>query len=103
MKNIFIVIGLMMALLFICFSQSSACSLDTDCAAGSKCIKASGSIYGVCMGSLFPANANNSKPAYAPLSLDNARGNACAFDTECGIGNKCVKYSGNTYGVCVKK
>jgi hypothetical protein len=33
-----------------------ACSFDVDCEPGSTCLKASGSIYDVCIGGLFPGN-----------------------------------------------
>lgn len=32
---------------------AQACSFDVDCQPGSKCLKASGSIYGVCAGGFF--------------------------------------------------
>jgi hypothetical protein len=44
-------------ILLICFVSSGlACSFDTDCQVGSRCVKASGQIYGVCAGGLFPGN-----------------------------------------------
>ena len=35
---------------------ASACSFDTDCQIGSKCLKQSGSIYGICAGGMSPGN-----------------------------------------------
>ncbi len=103
MKNIFIVLGLFLILSSIFLSQSLACSFDTDCEVGSKCVKAPGSIYGVCKGGLFPGNENDDEPVYAPLDLDGTYGNTCQFDTDCGISNVCVKSGGSIYGVCMKK
>lgn len=78
-----------------------ACSFDTDCAPGSKCVKSSGNIYGICAGGLFPGNSNDSQPVKAPLDLNKTYGNTCSFDTDCGPGSRCSRGSG-IYGVCVR-
>jgi hypothetical protein len=46
-----------------------ACSFDTDCNPGSRCVKASGSIYGVCEGGISPGNSNDRQPVQAHLIL----------------------------------
>ena len=38
-----------------------ACSFDTNCSPGSRCAKASGSIYSVCEGGISPGNSNDSE------------------------------------------
>lgn len=93
------------AFVFLAISAGAAwaCMFDTDCGVGSKCIKASGSIYGVCAGGLSPGNRYDRKPVYAPLDLDKTYGNTCSFDLDCGIGNKCLKSRGSIQGVCVKR
>jgi hypothetical protein len=80
---------------------SFACSFDTDCQPGSRCLKRSGAQYGVCAGGLFPVNSNDQVPVYDPLDLDNSVGNTCSFDIDCGVSNKCLKGSGID-GVCVR-
>lgn len=80
-----------------------ACSFDTDCEVGSKCVKKSGSIYGVCAGGMYPGNSNDREPVYAPLDLNNTYGDTCSFNTDCGPGSQCVKESGRIYGVCMKR
>ena len=75
-------------------TDSLACSFDTDCNPGSKCGKPQGSLYGYCMGGLFPGNANDNVPAHNPLDLTGQQGNTCSFDTDCGVGGKCVKGNG---------
>ncbi len=81
---------------------SFACAFDTDCSPGSKCKKASGSIYGVCYGGMFPGNKNDREPVKAPMDLNGTYGDTCSFDTDCGPGSKCAKKSGSIEGVCLK-
>lgn len=78
-----------------------ACSFDTDCNPGSKCAKASGSIYGVCLGGISPGNSNDSQPVRAPLDINGTYGNTCSFNTDCGPGSVCVK-QGGIEGVCMR-
>lgn len=88
-------------------SPVMACMFDTDCMPGSKCVKASGTIEGVCMGGTFPGNSNDDgdrgSRSYNRDYDDtwNTKGNTCSFDTDCGPGWVCVKGSG-IYGTCVK-
>ena len=81
---------------------TSACSFDTDCNPGSKCLKSQGAIYGVCHGGIFPGNKNDRQPVTAPLDTNRTYGNTCSFDTECGPGSNCAKESGSIKGVCLK-
>jgi hypothetical protein len=62
-----------------------ACSFDTDCAPGSEYLKTSGSIYGVCAGGIFPGNANDRQPVYAPMDLNHTCGNTRSFDIDCDV------------------
>jgi len=78
-----------------------ACSFDTDCNPGSKCAKASGSIYGVCLGGISPGNNNDSQPVQSPLDPNKTYGNTCSFDTDCGQGSQCIK-QGGIKGVCMR-
>ena len=77
-----------------------ACSFDTDCSPGSTCAKASGSLYGACVGGISPGNTNDNQPVYAPLDINKTYGNTCSFDTDCGPGSQCVK-DGGIYGTCM--
>ena len=83
-------------------SVSFACSFDTDCDPGSKCAKASGSIYGVCVGGISPGNRNDREPVYSPLDTNGTYGNTCSFDTDCGPGSRCVKGRGSIEGACMR-
>ena len=76
-----------------------ACEFNTDCEVGSKCVKASGSLYGVCVGGISPGNKNDREPA---TDANKTYGNTCSFDTDCGPGYKCYK-SGGIDGTCMKR
>ena len=101
MKNVFILLC-MFCVLFFVNSSAVACAFDTDCDPGSKCIKSSGSIYGVCAGGISPGNSNDQEPVYDPLDPNETVGNTCSFDTDCGPGSKCLKSSGSIYGTCFR-
>ena len=82
-------------------SPAIACMFNTDCAPGSRCLKSSGSLYGVCAGGTTPGNQYDSQPVYAPLDINRTTGDTCSFNTDCGPGSTCLK-SGGIYGVCVR-
>jgi len=79
-----------------------ACSFNTDCEVGSRCAKASGALYGVCVGGLFPGNRNDREPVYDPLDPNRTTGNTCSFNTDCGPGSRCVKARYALEGVCLR-
>ncbi len=83
-------------------TPAMGCSFDTDCEIGSRCLKASGSMYGVCAGGLSPGNVNDRQPVYSPLDVNRTYGNTCSFDIDCGLGSRCVKERGAIDGVCMR-
>lgn len=95
-------IKILLAIAMLLPTLSFACSFDTDCGIGSKCIKKSGQIYGYCAGGMRPGNNSDRRPVRDPLDINNSAGNTCSFDTECGPGSKCLKESGYIKGVCVR-
>lgn len=87
-------------ILFPCAVMS--CAFDTDCNPGSKCMKASGSIYGICEGGMSPGNNNDRQPVQAPLDINGTYGNTCSFNTDCGPSSVCIKQNGMIKGVCMR-
>jgi len=83
-------------------SSGRACSFNTDCEVGSKCLKESGQIYGICVGGMNPGNDNDAQPVYSPTDPNGTLGDTCDFDVDCGPGSRCVKESGRIHGVCIR-
>jgi len=84
-------------------SALMACSFDTDCSPGSKCIKAPESIYGACEGGISPGNSNDRQPPiHDPLDTSGTFGKTCSFITDCGIGSVCEKKGDSIKGVCTQ-
>jgi len=93
----------LLAALALAFStvESMACSFDTDCSPGSKCVKPSGRVIGMCTGGHFPGNQYDLKPYSDPLDPNRTAGKTCSFNVDCGPGNHCQKGLG-IYGVCIR-
>lgn len=85
--------------------QVLACSFDTDCYLGSKCIKSHPfEMYGVCAGGMLPGNQNDRQPVYDPSDTNRTVGNTCSFDVDCGPGNFCYKQPTFALnGVCLRR
>ncbi|MBP6482553.1 MAG: hypothetical protein KA310_16975 [Pseudomonadales bacterium] len=96
-------IALAIVLLLAAAPMASACSFDTDCEPGSRCVKERGKIEGYCAGGLFPGNDNDREPYRDPLDISESVGDTCSFDTDCGVGARCSKAPGRIDGVCVKR
>ena len=91
--------------LFLVFSVglSLACSFDTDCEVGSKCLKQRGQLDGFCVGGMSPGNRNDRSPSRDIMDLNGTAGNTCSFDIDCGPGSACVKSRGHIDGVCLRR
>jgi hypothetical protein len=91
---------LLIALPLLWPAAGLACSLDSECAPGSICLKASGSASGVCIGDLSVGNQSGQPSEDVPLDPSGTSGKKCSFDTDCGTGSRCVK-SSTIDGVCI--
>ena len=85
---------------FIFQSTATACTLDTDCSPGNKCVRQGESFDEVCVGGISPGNSNDKKPG--KFRFDKTYGDTCFGDADCSGGYRCVKGSG-FYGTCMKK
>jgi hypothetical protein len=95
-------VAIIVAVLGLLQQNVLACSFDTDCSPGSKCVKISGRVTGYCSGGQFPGNKYDQKPYTDPFDPNRTVGNTCSFGVECGPGNRCEMGLG-TAGVCVRK
>jgi hypothetical protein len=91
--------------LFLCIMPNAAfaCTVPSDCEAGSRCVKPGGGLYGVCRGGFAPGNANDKQPVRAPsvFDLNGTYGNTCRFDADCGLTSKCKIRRNGSLGTCV--
>ncbi len=99
MKKMLLKYGLAALAMALCSAQAMACAFDTDCSPGSKCVKPSGRVNGMCTGGTFPGNQYDQKPYSDPFDPNRTAGKTCSFNIECGSGNHCQKGLG-IYGVC---
>ncbi|MDX2223172.1 MAG: hypothetical protein SFV21_10510 [Rhodospirillaceae bacterium] len=99
MRTFIILAGLLVAWA----APVQSCQFNTDCDVGSKCLKASGQLYGVCAGGMNPGNNNDRQPVRDRMDLSGKVGNTCSYDTECGIGNICLKGRSQLSGVCMPR
>jgi hypothetical protein len=83
--------------------DAQACRFDTDCAVGSKCLKAQFELEGVCAGGNDPGNDSDRNPYRNQMDTSGKVGNTCSFDTDCGVGNRCFKDMGSIKGVCLPR
>ena len=94
--------GLAAAVLALFSVPTLACSLDSDCSPGSKCVKPSGRVVGFCTGGQFPGNQYDKSPYSDPFDPNRTAGKTCSFNIDCGPGNHCQIGLG-IYGVCVRQ
>ena len=98
--------NLCLGFLMVFSSNAFSCNSDYDCGYGNKCVKPEGtySYLGSCVtptneygqrdyNSSYNGWGSNSGPAVV---------SSCQFNTDCGIGFRCMKEAGQIYGLCSK-
>ena len=83
-------------------TPAMACVSDTDCLPGSQCLKASGSMYGICTSGLSPDNSNDRQPVRDPSEGNRNYANTCSFDIDCSPGSHCSFQINSSDGLCMK-
>jgi hypothetical protein len=101
MKKAICIVRLVSVALAFSGVQATACTFDTDCSPGSKCVKPTGHVLGMCTGGQFPGNQYDQKPYTDPFDPNRTAGKTCSFNNDCGPGNHCAMGLG-IYGVCVR-
>lgn len=95
---------LLLILSSLIFSVNSfSCRTDYDCGYGNKCVKPDGSysLTGTCVvpsneyGQRDYSNSYNNWGNGQPTNVSS-----CQFNSDCGYGFKCLKESGQIYGLC---
>jgi hypothetical protein len=89
---------LLVALLVLSPNLALGCANDSDCKAGSSCLKAPNSTASTCLEGLLPQE--QAEPDDAPPDPNGTNGKGCSFDSDCGSGSRCVKNS-TFEGVCM--
>lgn len=83
-------------------APANACSFDTDCNIGSKCVKSATAVKGACLSGVFSGGSTLDLLSYSGESTNGANstyGKSCTFNKECGDGLNCRK-AGGMFGVC---
>lgn len=79
--------------------QCLACTFNTDCYPGSRCVKQFGQFDGVCVGGISPGNKYDYEKGYN--NPRDSYGNTCSFNADCDPGYVCVR--SGIEGVCMRR
>lgn len=89
---------------FSVFSLGSwaGCYNDFQCTYGQKCVKPEGSysLQGLCVIPVDSAGFQDYTPK--PIANQPQEVSRCSFNTDCSLGDSCIKRAGELYGICVK-
>ncbi len=84
-------------------APAQACTLDSDCDLGNRCIRQPAEQYGVCAGGLDLGNDRNRGPGKPRLDVDGFEARSCTSNQDCGVSGVCYQEAGNVAGVCVRR
>jgi len=85
-------------LMLLTSSYALACEFDSDCAAGSHCVRQGGQMSGICASRTDPGGPVDRTSD--PFQRANPSGQGCTSDTQCNFGCQCQKAPNQVYGVC---
>jgi len=82
--------------------SEAGCVNDFSCTYGQKCVKPEGSyaVEGICVTPVDKYSNQDFKPIVQqtrPIEVSR-----CSFDTECSVGESCIKKGYDLYGICAK-
>ena len=86
---------------FMLATDAAACTTDTDCPGGSRCVFSSfGSAEGVCERGVDPIGGNQPRRIHGREGPKIGQGQACEFSVDCAEGLSCQREDNSSLRTC---